>query len=202
MTGRQQFFGTMAARWDALHPPSLQAEAVARGLALVEPLDGARAVDVGCGTGILVGPLLDRLGEGRLLAIDFAPQMIAVAQARFPDPRVSFVSCDVLEAPVEPGWATHVLCYNTFPHFPEPAAALSAWLRWLAPGGGAIVWHDAPREAVARIHAGVGGAIGSDVLPPARELSLMFEAAGFTADVAHDDDRGFAVVGRRRAAPR
>jgi len=46
-------------------------------------MDGVIAVDVECGTGVAIGPFLERLGEGQAIGIgiDFAPKMIERARA-------------------------------------------------------------------------------------------------------------------------
>jgi trans-aconitate 2-methyltransferase len=63
--------------------------------------DGARILDVGCGTGRVTEALLDR---GEVLAIDASADMVAVAQQRLGD-RARVWRCDVLDleldAPVD-----------------------------------------------------------------------------------------------------
>ena len=69
-------------------------------------LDGDEtAVDAGCGTGRLTSELVERLPEGRAIAIDLSANMIAVAkqllEPRFPG-RVMFAQCDLLNGCVAP----------------------------------------------------------------------------------------------------
>jgi SAM-dependent methyltransferase len=102
-------FDALAPRWDAIKPPEGSAVVVARGLDRVEPLLGKVVVDVGCGTGLLEEHLLHRIGDGRVIALDFAPAMIARARERHADPRVHWICSDVVEAAIECG-SSRVLC--------------------------------------------------------------------------------------------
>ncbi|HSM50868.1 MAG TPA: methyltransferase domain-containing protein, partial [Thermoanaerobaculia bacterium] len=91
MNPRRAHFDALAGRWEAIRSSEQAAEAVERGLALVEPLSGARVADVGCGTGAVLGPLLRRLGPGGgVIAIDISPRMLGIARQRHPDPRIEW----------------------------------------------------------------------------------------------------------------
>ena len=93
-----------------------------------------------------------------------------------------------------------VLCFNTLPHFDEPAAVLREWARWLRPGGRALVWHDVGREQLAAIHASAGGAVAHDHLPPVAHLAALFVAAGFEALRAEEDEVSYTCLARRLGA--
>lgn len=51
---------------------------------LVEVRRGMRALDVGCGPGVLTARLVDRLGADRVVALDPSPPFVAAARARCP----------------------------------------------------------------------------------------------------------------------
>ena len=72
-----------------------------------------------------------------------------------------------------------VLCYNTWPHFDDPEGVIQEFARWLRPRGMALVWHDIGRERLAAIHAGAGGPIAADRLPPVGELGALFSKSDF-----------------------
>jgi len=197
---RKDFFDAMADRWDALHPAEAHAAGVLHGLALVGPLDGKAVADVGCGTGVLAPHLLSRLGAGSLLGIDFAPEMIRRARERHPDPRARWQACDVLETGLACGSVDVVLCFNTLPHFADLPRVVREFARWLRDGGRVLVWHDAGREKIAAIHGHVGGPIGADCLPPARDLGALFERCGLEVTVAEETPTSYAVLAQRPAA--
>lgn len=197
---RRATFSGLAQRWDSFRPAGTQDAAVVRGLELVEPLAGRVVVDVGCGTGLLEGHLLPRIGAGRVVAIDFAAPMLELGRQRCPAPQVEWLCRDVLESGLGDASTDVVLCFNTLPHFDDPAAVLREWARWLRPGGLALVWHDVGREQLAAIHASAGGAVAHDHLPPVANLATLFAAAGFEALRAEEDEVSYTCLARRLGA--
>ncbi len=194
---KRGFFDELSSRWDTIKPPEACAPGVLRGLALVGPLSGRTVVDVGCGTGLLEGHLLPRVGDGRVIAVDFAPAMIARARERHPSPRIEWVCRDVLETGIRDGAADGVLCFNALPHFPDRPATLSEMLRWLRPGGFVLIWHDIGRERLAEIHAGSASAIQADRLPPVDELAALARAAGLVVDRSQEDEGAYTLLAHR-----
>jgi SAM-dependent methyltransferase len=101
-------------------------------LAAVPPRCGP-ALDVGCGDGLLACRLAERCTE--VLGIDKDEQMIALAQARGDlQPNVTFVAADFLAYPL-PEASFDFVCANTSLHHMDFAAALTAMVRMLKPGG-------------------------------------------------------------------
>lgn len=132
-------------------------EAVNRGLDRVEPLAGATIVDVGCGTGVVLGPLLRRLDSaGRVLAIDFAAAMVDISRSRRPDPRVTWLCAEALDADVPAASIDVLLCFDTLPHFANLERALATFAYWLAPGG-----RSDRRSGRCGVDFGAGGGGGS-----------------------------------------
>jgi ubiquinone/menaquinone biosynthesis C-methylase UbiE len=194
---KRGFFDELSLRWDTIKPPEACAPGVARGLALVGPLLGRTVVDVGCGTGLLEGHLLPGVGDGRVIAVDFAPAMIARARERHPSPRIEWVCRDVLATGIEDGAADLVLCFNAFPHFPDRPATLSEMARWLSPGGPVLIWHDISRERLAEIHGGSAPAIQADRLPPVDELADLARGAGLVVDRSEEDEAAYTLLAHR-----
>lgn len=198
MSAKREHFEALASRWESFRPSDSAEGDVARGLDLVEPLDGAAVVDVGCGTGVVLGPLLRRLGRtGRVLAIDFAQAMLDIARARHSDPRVSWLCADALEAPVPEGSIDVLLCFDTLPHFPDLRRTMSAFARWLAPGGRLLIWHDIGRERLAVVHGQAGPPLDGDLLPAVDELAPLATSAGLVVDRAEEDETSYTFLARR-----
>lgn len=194
---KRWFFDDLAPRWDDLKPKEACSPGVERGLALVEPLAGRTVVDLGCGTGLLEGHLLPRVGDGRILAVDFSAEMLALARARHGSDRVTWICRDVLDTAIADRSVDAVLCFNAFPHFPDPAATLREAARWLRPRGPLLVWHDVGRDQLAAIHGGGPPPIRQDLLLPVARLSDLVGAAGLVVERAEEDARSYILFARR-----
>jgi trans-aconitate 2-methyltransferase len=88
-------------------------------------------LDAGCGSGRVTAQLLERLPEGRVIAADLSPAMLAEARATLEAfaPRVSFVQTDLLEVDraLEPDSVDAVFSTATF-HWIDDHARLFAAL--------------------------------------------------------------------------
>jgi 2-polyprenyl-6-hydroxyphenyl methylase/3-demethylubiquinone-9 3-methyltransferase len=99
---------------------------------LGERLAGARVVDLGCGGGLLADALA-RQGA-RVVGVDRSVGSLraAVGHARHGE---RFVAGDLRHPPLRDGCADLVLLADVLEHLDEPAAAVAAAARLLAPGG-------------------------------------------------------------------
>jgi ubiquinone/menaquinone biosynthesis C-methylase UbiE len=95
-----------------------------------------RVLDVGAGTGYLLGLLAARLpGAEELSGVDAAPAMVAVARERATDDRLRFVQGTAERLPASDGHYDLVLSTTSFDHWADQAAGLAECARVLAPGG-------------------------------------------------------------------
>jgi trans-aconitate 2-methyltransferase len=147
----------MARDWDARTYDRVADPQTRWGRAVLDrlPLGGdERVLDAGCGTGRVTEQLAERLPEGRVIALDGSPAMIAAARdrlARFGD-RIDYVVADLgLPLPIdEPVDA--VLSTATF-HWVPDHDALFANLAAVTSAGGWLVAQCGGVGNVARIEA-------------------------------------------------
>jgi ubiquinone/menaquinone biosynthesis C-methylase UbiE len=93
-------------------------------------------LDVGCGTGYLLGQLAARSPQSDALAgIDAAPAMIEVARSAATDGRVRFVVGTAERLPWPDGTFDLVVSTTSFDHWVDQRAGLAQCARVLAPGG-------------------------------------------------------------------
>lgn len=119
------------------------AHVTARGLDMLAPEPGGGGVDVACGPGLTTVALADRLGGGRVLGVDFAPEMVARAAARFGHrDDVTFAVDDAERLSLEAGSADVLSCSFGLMYCYDAAAALHGAARTLRPGGRMlqVVW--------------------------------------------------------------
>lgn len=108
-------------------------------LRMLDAKPGESVIDVCCGQGVLVRPLLEA-GAGRVTGVDASPRLIESAASRHgKDPRVSFVVADVCKIGA---WAdgSHdaATCLMAVHDVPDADAMFSNITRALKPGGRAI----------------------------------------------------------------
>jgi len=146
------------------------------------PLAGAeRVLDAGCGSGRVTERLLDRLPQGRVVALDAAPGMIEEARrrlARFGD-RVEFVTAD-LARPLSIEPVDAILSTATF-HWIADHDRLFANLAAVLPRGGWLVAQCGGTGNLARIY-GAAAELGDPEQPNFQDPETTrrrLEAAGF-----------------------
>lgn len=128
----------------------------------VEP--GDRVLEVGCGHGVAVSLVCERLGGGRITAVDRSPKMIAMARERNRGQagKVTFVSAPIETADLgdeiyDKAFAVHVAALH------RPGPALDAVRGRLAPGGRLYLFSQEPEwtaaEDAERFAAGLATAL-------------------------------------------
>ena len=107
----------------------------------------SKALDVGCGTGFSVLYMADALGIAKACGIDISPVMVEKAREKIPvqlAERIEFREASSDNIPYPDGFFDHVLCTNSFHHYPDPVAALTEMRRVLRPGGELVIFENAP----------------------------------------------------------
>ena len=111
---------------------------IASGLvAELQPVAGERALDIGCGRGAALFPLAEAVGpQGHVLGIDLSPRMIAATSKDTAElPQVELRVADASH-PGLPDSSYDVIASSLVLFFlTDPAAAMTAWLDLLVPGG-------------------------------------------------------------------
>ncbi|WP_138733038.1 class I SAM-dependent methyltransferase [Modestobacter excelsi] len=85
---------------------------------------GGRWVDVGCGTGVLTGTVLDLAEPAAVRAVDRSPSFVRSAAARLPDRRATFVVGDALALPLRDASADAVVSGLVLNFLPDAPAAV------------------------------------------------------------------------------
>lgn len=194
------FFNDLAARWDAME--DLDALLPKLGEAFVQLGVGRDEIvlDLGCGTGNLTAALLAHLSdEGRVIATDISPAMIALAEQKITDPRVTWLLGDAHRL-FWPGAACHrVFAYSVWPHFDDPAQVAREIHRTLMPGGVLHVWHLISRQQVNDIHTHASLAVCDDLLAPPDETAALLAEANFRILHAGESDSDYLVTAQKPA---
>jgi SAM-dependent methyltransferase len=103
---------------------------------------GTRVLDVATGPGLLASRAHNR-GAARVVGVDFAPRMVAIAAALYPD--IDFREGDAEHLEFEGASFDAVLCNFGIGHFPRPELTVAELARVTSPDGVvAVSWWDVP----------------------------------------------------------
>ncbi len=188
----RSFFDQIAPAWDTHRPPD--AGRIGRILDVADIVPNVTVLDVACGTGVLFPYYIER-GVSHITGVDLSANMLAQAEKKCSDPRVTLLCGDAETLPLGP----HDRCvmFNAFPHFPEPAAILTALSAALKIGGRLTIAHGEGRAAINARHGGSAQSVSRELMP-AGELAGLFPAA-LCVDAVLDTDEVYLVSGVRRA---
>jgi ubiquinone/menaquinone biosynthesis C-methylase UbiE len=190
----QAFFDNRAQKWHE-EVASPFAERLAQ---MVQALDIASpdtVLDVGAGTGILAAQLVDRVEpEGRVIAVDLSQAMLHEGKALYPDPRITWVRADILDAPFKEAAFDWVICYSVFPHFLDQQHAIQVFAQLLKPGGRLAILHSQSREAINAYHEKVGDVVGGHTLPDDHAMTRLIHTAGLHLLRLENSDQGFIAL--------
>lgn len=145
----------------------------------------SRALDIGCGTGHATIRLGSLLTEGKACGVDISSTMVQQARAKIPGDlkeRVEFREASSAELPFEDESFTHIICTNSFHHYPDPLKSLHEMKRVLTTRGQLAIFENAPElslytwawDRLLRIIEK-----GHVRYYPSAELGQMINAAGF-----------------------
>jgi ubiquinone/menaquinone biosynthesis C-methylase UbiE len=171
------FFDNLAARWDDEEPSSQTMTArLSQHAELLALRPGLSLLEVGCGTGKTTAWLAAQVAPGRVMAIDFAPKMVARAKVKGID--ADFTCLDVCRDNLGRERYDVILCFHSFPHFRDQPTALRNFANALKPTGRLIVMHLAGSAHINHFHAGVDGPVKGDVLPTGADWVPLLSTAG------------------------
>ena len=194
----KDFFNSRAATWD-----DISAEKdISKLKTVVTRLDikhGDTVLDVGTGTGVFVPLLLKKIGhEGILVCLDFADEMLKIAQTKGFKGNISYLCADIENSCLADNSFDAVVCYSVFPHFDDKVKALKEIRRLLKKDGKLFICHTSSREAINEIHKSVPE-VCNHLFPENEDTRRMLSEAGFEDIIISDGKEDYLVIARRTA---
>jgi len=189
------FFDEVAPEWDNRnhHDP----EKIMDILDTVGLKNGDSVLDVGCGTGVLVPYVLELIGtNGRIVGLDYSENMLRIAREKFPKesyPNVDFVFGGILTYEAYDKFDV-VICYSSFPHFPDKAGSIKKMAKLLKPRGKLAICHSQGRNHINKMHKDMGGDMAKVELPSADIVSRFMAEANLNVQIAIDNDEKYVLV--------
>ncbi len=201
---RKQFFNDHAEAWrdmwykdHATGRYDRHEKDFARFFSLLPLKPGCHVLDVGCGTGVLVPFILERITEtGILHELDFAEKMMDANRILHKQDNIRFILSDAEDAPLDDASCDAVICFSCFPHFRDQEKAVTTLTRILKPGGLFAVSHFDSSEGINKHHESCP-AVMNDRLPDQAGMRAFFRKAALNIE-AFVDEPGFYCVTARK----
>src|ERR1700730_16394588 len=102
----REMFGRIAGRYDLVNTimtGGIDAVWRRRAVEALNVQNDASLLDLCCGTGALTRDAAAKVPAGRVVGVDFTPQMLEIARARCREPNIQYVEGDVLRLPFADG---------------------------------------------------------------------------------------------------
>jgi ubiquinone/menaquinone biosynthesis C-methylase UbiE len=140
---------------------------------------GEAVLDIGCGTGALLPGLVKAVGpQGRVVAMDFSPRMVAIARKRAKWPNVEVRQADACNTDHGAGEFDAAVALGAFSAMPDVPAAVANAADALKPGGRLFVFDvrlarkTRTTRVLRAVYRRIAGFSGADVVD---ELRNVFE---------------------------
>jgi ubiquinone/menaquinone biosynthesis C-methylase UbiE len=193
ITQTRAFFADRAATWDAKFGDDLPAYTAAIAEAAIAR--GGVALDIGCGTGRALRPLRQSVGpDGRVIALDLTPEMLAVARPASVAAQAALVLADARALPLADASADAIFAAGLVNHLPDTNAGLRELARVTRAGGLLVLFHPSGRAALA---ARRGRVLAPDEPLAEGMLRRSTLASGWELTVYEDATHRFFAVARR-----
>jgi len=195
---QREFFDSRAAVWEATCYPQEVRERLAALIPEFRLRAGACVLDVGTGPGVLIPYLREAIGpSGRICSFDLSLPMVRQARSKPLLAQDLVLQADCHRLPFASGAFDSVICFAAFPHFNDPALALSEMARVAKPGARIVIAHLLSREELARHHGG-HDAVADDMLPDAESMRTYFAQSGLHEPLIQDRPGRYLAAARKK----
>lgn len=160
---------------------------------------GDRVLDVGCGTGVLVPLILERISTtGVLYELDYAEKMIDVNRSLHSQNNIRFIISDAENAPLDDASCDVVICFSCFPHFQDKEKATRTLSRILKPHGVFAVSHFDSSEGLKKHHESCH-AVMHDHLPEEGAMRSLLQTVGLDIEVFIDETGFYCIIAKKQS---
>ncbi len=201
---RKQFFNDHAERWldmwykdPATGRYDKHEKDFERLFSLLPLKPGDQVLDAGCGTGVLVPFILERItSTGILYELDFAEKMIEANRSLHARDNIRFIVADAENVPLDDASCDVVICFSCFPHFQDKEKAMTALSRILKPRGVFAVSHFDSSEGIKKHHESCH-AVMHDHLPDEAGMRSLLQTADLNIDVFIDEPGFYCIIAKK-----
>jgi len=152
---------------------------------------GQSLLEVGCGTGLITGWLVENVFPGQVVAADFSREMLIQAQKRKLPAELWLM--DICEKSIPERLFDVVFCFNSFPHFRDKVLALQNISRLLAPDGRLLILHLDGSTQLNQFHTRLAHPVCNDLMPTADAWPGLMEEANLKVQSFTDEPELFLL---------
>ncbi|HOV32132.1 MAG TPA: class I SAM-dependent methyltransferase [Candidatus Hydrogenedens sp.] len=190
----QSYFDYHAPHWDT-HTSENILETAKKLLQHVNIEPNQTILDIGCGTGILVPYLWQRLNRsGTLIELDISQKMVLHGKEKFKGIPCHWLIADTHYLPIKPETIDTILCFAVFPHLIDKAQAIQEHSRVLRQGGSWVICHARHSKELNEFHKKMGGVVANHTIPEIDEIEILLNRANLHIQHFQDNDEGYLLI--------
>lgn len=175
---KREFFDRHAVSWDKQYNQD-NASQIEDLIQRFDLQQGKTVLDVGCGTGVLLPYLLEKVKEkGSVFALDFSWNMILKAKKNKAKKGIHFINGSLEALPLKDQTIDYITCLDTFAHVTDQKKALYEMGRALKKGGRLFIAHTLGKKELAEYHRMAGAEVEHDTIPEDEKMREMMRDAG------------------------
>jgi len=187
----KEFFNQVAFKWDQMCHHS--EEKLRKIIEWSSVEKNATILDVGTGTGVLIPHLLET-SPAKIVALDIAENMIAVAKQKYQDDRVEFVVSDIFEYHQKS--FDYIFLYSVYPHFEDKDALFMHLSKLMKKDATLVIAHSESKEKINARHAESEAVRGHLLLPV--EVTSRIMAKYFMICKKVDNQEMYYIKGTKK----
>ena len=177
---KNNYFNHLARTWDDM-ADSARDDMLALVFERIDCPQGGKALDAGCGTGVLFPHILKKIGaSGELIAVDCAAEMIKTASEKFCAVKnIAYKTAYVEELDEVPSSFDAVIAFAMFPHVEDKLSALKKFRALLKETGRLYIFHLSDTAALNKFHGSLSSPVCHDMMPAKDALEDIMKNARF-----------------------
>lgn len=190
------YFNKIGDNWDEIVGNNNERiERIRNVFKMIEIETGDRVLDVGCGNGVLIPLIEEKIGpDGVINALDPAEAMILRAKKLYPQyNNIDYIVKTAEDADLKNEYYDAILCFAVFPHIENKMHALNLLKRALKNDGKLYIFHLSDTKSLNEFHSSVNGPVSHDIMPDKDELKEMLNKSSL-ALLRYIDTKGLNFV--------